>query len=34
MMAAGAAGAGAILAALYPAWYAMRIDVVEALNLE
>ena len=32
--AAAAAGAGGTLAAIYPAWCAMRVDVVEALNLE
>ena len=29
-----AAGAGAVLAGLYPAWRATRVDVVEALSLE
>jgi ABC-type lipoprotein release transport system permease subunit len=32
--AAGAAALGAALAAIYPAWCAMRTDVVEALTLE
>ena len=33
-LAAGAAGVGGVVAALYPAWWAMRVDVVEALSLE
>jgi len=33
-LAAAAAGVGGVVAALYPAWWAMRVDVVEALSLE
>jgi ABC-type lipoprotein release transport system permease subunit len=34
MVAAGAALAGAIVAAIYPAWRATRVDMIEALSLE
>ena len=34
VVAAGAALVGAIVAAIFPAWRAMRVDMIEALSLE
>ncbi len=33
-IAVGAAGAGGMLASLYPAWFALRVDMIEALTQE